>query len=403
MKFRIKAEYVEGFEKQFNSLRRVAKRVGAELPTWSVVREYDVETDRNGVKFAVPFVEIQVNGDILRMPGFSLLGVVSYLEDGRGIVGRFPDAVEIVADLTPYTDRPPVCEHCRTLRQRKETFLVREVSTGLIRQIGRDCLAEYTGHKGAEGVAAWLELMSTFEDEDEDEGGSPSGDGVSFDLRFHVRDTLAVGVDIVTQRGYISRAKAEESAYLQNPLTPTAESVKNFIYNRVNSGSSLDLSTETQAEADTILRWVRDEVAVKDSLSEYEHNLVMVCEQTYIDKKHVGILVSAVAAHRRELERRAKQASSPSEHVGVVGERRDFVLKLVRTATSEGMYGTTWILAFQDAAGNDFVWFSSNRFTAEIGETFTITATVKAHGERNGRKQTVLTRGTVKSAKAKAA
>jgi hypothetical protein len=46
----------------------------------------------------------------------------------------------------------------------------------------------------------------------------------------------------------------------------------------------------------------------------------------------------------------------------------------------------------EDDKGNQFKWFASKYSGMEVGKTYKIRGTVKAHDEYQGRKQTALTR-----------
>jgi hypothetical protein len=96
----------------------------------------------------------------------------------------------------------------------------------------------------------------------------------------------------------------------------------------------------------------------------------------------------AKANQRREERLAADRATS--QHVGTVGERRDFTLTVNRVFSFEGQYGFTYINICKDAAGNVIVYKGSNNF--EEGETLTVKATVKAHDERDGIAQTLIAR-----------
>jgi hypothetical protein len=67
---------------------------------------------------------------------------------------------------------------------------------------------------------------------------------------------------------------------------------------------------------------------------------------------------------------------------------------MVRRFAMQGNYGTSYILGFEDEAGNSVVWFSSVDI-GDVGEVFTLKATIKGHDVYKGRKQTVITRAKV--------
>ena len=83
--------------------------------------------------------------------------------------------------------------------------------------------------------------------------------------------------------------------------------------------------------------------------------------------------------------------SEQSEYVGNVGERSVFEVKeAVLLASFQSYYGTTFLYRFLDNSDNVLLWFASGTF--ETDNVTKIKATVKEHSERDGVKQTILTR-----------
>ena len=96
-----------------------------------------------------------------------------------------------------------------------------------------------------------------------------------------------------------------------------------------------------------------------------------------------------------ELELKAKRGDHISEHIGTVGERRDFVCKLVGHFTYETFYSyygeTNNIYKFEDENGDIVVWNTSS-WLEEGKDEYRFKATIKEHSEYNGEKQTVIIR-----------
>lgn len=94
-------------------------------------------------------------------------------------------------------------------------------------------------------------------------------------------------------------------------------------------------------------------------------------------------------AETRKAERAA--IASKSVHIGAVGERREFDLTLNFVASFESQFGMLHIHGFTDSDGN-IVIYKGSVLQGSKGERFTIKATIKEHGERDGAKQTVISR-----------
>ena len=128
--------------------------------------------------------------------------------------------------------------------------------------------------------------------------------------------------------------------------------------------------------------------------SDYIQSVQAIAKRGWVGTKHMGFACSIIQAYRREMARLAKEAAKAlvnSQHMGTIGKRETFTLKVNRLIFSDGFYGLTIIHLMEDKDGNVFKWFSSGPELDE-GEFLTLKATVKGHGEYKGTKETVLTR-----------
>lgn len=113
------------------------------------------------------------------------------------------------------------------------------------------------------------------------------------------------------------------------------------------------------------------------------------------DGQHAAVAKSFAAAKDklagREVARaEANAADANTNHVGTVGERRDFDLTAERTHSFDSQFGTVYITIFRDADNNVIVYKGSIAF--ERGEKVRGKATVKAHDLREGVPQTIIAR-----------
>lgn len=96
-----------------------------------------------------------------------------------------------------------------------------------------------------------------------------------------------------------------------------------------------------------------------------------------------------------EQELKTKRGEHISEYIGTVGERRDFVCKMVGHFTYESHYSyygeTNHIYKFEDENGDIIVWNTCSWLEDDKTE-YRFKATVKEHSEYKGEKQTVITR-----------
>lgn len=104
----------------------------------------------------------------------------------------------------------------------------------------------------------------------------------------------------------------------------------------------------------------------------------------------MGMIARAEARVAGFAAKRAEEAAG-SNWIGTVGERRDFTVTIRHIHTMEGQYGTSYLHIMNDAQGN-VVIYKGTKLLGGKTETLTVKATIKDHGERDGVKQTNISR-----------
>lgn len=85
-----------------------------------------------------------------------------------------------------------------------------------------------------------------------------------------------------------------------------------------------------------------------------------------------------------------------SNHIAAIGERLELTLKVAHIVEIPTEYGLMLIHIMTDENQNRVIYKGTKRL-ADKGETVTVKATIKDHGERDGEKQTIIRRPTVKA------
>lgn len=112
------------------------------------------------------------------------------------------------------------------------------------------------------------------------------------------------------------------------------------------------------------------------------------------DKQDAAVRKVILDGESRARERAEAAASraAVSRHVGKVGERRTFTVRLSSRFGFSGNMGWVVVHVFADEAGNELVWLTGEDLDCPAEGFFTVKATVKAHVERDGVMQTKVNR-----------
>jgi len=311
------------------------------------------------------------------------------------------------------------CDHCGTNRARSVTFMV-EHENGERRQVGRSCLKDYTGISPDLAVmfAAVVDIFPGMDcTADEWNERHPA-------VMYSTRLVLAHAFDEVAAHGYIKKNEKDctreaVADKVREGVTPSAAGIaeaEKMVAWLVECGTQDEAD---DAELRALYESAFDEAG--DGDPEEQKRYYKRCDEVYRDWRRLGALerdcvplarsgftkasgfgrlAYIPVAYKKFLSRKAEaeareaerlDAAKASHHVGTVGERVEFVAKKAEFITSwETQFGRTFLYKFTDENGNVFVWFASGAFDEHNG--ITVRGTVKKHDERDGVKQTVLTR-----------
>lgn len=320
--------------------------------------------------------EVEVEG-FYRINSWEFVGTLEHRENGN-IIRCVDDTLEGRLPERFHTCEAH-CEHCNTIRVRKDTYIIHNVDTDEFKQVGRQCLMQYTNGLDAKVCAEMMSFLDKCEEaylEDDFDllGGSlPNGYGYP---NLKVKRAC---YEIVSNDGYVSGGI-------------TAGRISKAL----REGGRFDDYKDELAEIDEF-------VANMKTDSEYSYNAKTMWQSvTGYDDRDIALLASLVNVYlkkkaeekRRALEELKKQGSG---YVGEVGERIEFEIANVRTlyTKSNSQYSyyalDSYMHEIVTTEGNVIIWSTSTYLESGMK----VVATVKSHDEYKGVKQTKVTRGRI--------
>jgi hypothetical protein len=416
----IPIEHLVKLRRDIDSLGSRCLRKGMPEPELTMGPAHFIADPRYNVAKGALVPQIEVSDVTMMVPervamaGWSLLGRVDALPDGRPLVARTPGTEDV--PLPPLRS-PYECVHCGKVRDRRETFLMVHVS-GRTAQVGRTCLRDFLGHDPAPLLwwAARIEEWRT-------RFAGYSGGGVS--VRFYRTDAvLTLAARVASHGGYMGRGRARqineevEASGVGHIVEPTSAKVswrldpppfgRTARTSRTAAIAAWDARYPDDAPAQDLLALTRSELARVSAgpTSEWEANVAAVTAQQLLREIHLGIAVSAVVLGLKLTERAAKARNlPPSAHMGSVGERLrdlDAVITLVKTyEPDEGDWSARTLIKFQ-TAGAALTWWATGIPRRRehpyapwtVGNHVRLTGTVREHAtdRYDGRPTTLLTR-----------
>lgn len=398
-KYMIFEGFIDELDKKMRRIEKKCARYGVEFVYRKTgVEEYREVKDPEGVKHNLRYVEIEADGKA-QMNDWMWLASVEHTEKGNLI-----HSPRDIAIPNKYYTSDGYCEHCNSKRARRYLYLVENVKTHEVRQVGRSCVRDYTHGLNADMIALCTSMIDEFEEAEERMPCFGFGFG-AFEY-YEVEMIIRFISETIRHFGYVPNGQEDQwstAARAEAYLNVALGHVKYF-YERKDFDEAkrqmekvgFDADSErATAEAKAAIAWIMEQDA---SRSAWTHNLQTLVQLGKIKTGHYGIMASLIPAWNksvaREAERKAKaEKTANSKHVGEVGERLTVAVASTEVVTSwETDWGLVTLIRFISTDGNVFMWKCSGCIHVELEDIKTIKGTVKSHDEFRGVKQTFLTR-----------
>lgn len=398
--FKIPESNMELLEKKLTKIKKKCEKYNCDFIYKKLDEVYE-EVEIDGKKVTIKFIVIDVQGKA-EINDFEFMGVIEHTNSESGNIVR---GLGEIAIPTKYFKTPPVCEHCNTLRRRKDTCLVYNRKTQEWKQVGKSCLRDYTNGLSAEDAVTYVSVLDTCANYSKFEmyNDFSYSDYCYIDLA----EYLLYVVECVKHFGY-KKASAEgvstsvlarslNAYYGLNNVMPLNKTEIRYIEKQIAGVDFKAESDENKAFVGKALQWIKEN---QDVSNEYIHNLKVVCENKKIKVKWLNLAASLIITYKKEVEKLKKQKekqeqNKDTQYVGEIGQRIKVKIKSVKCIYSyylEEFNQVNYIYEFRDLSDNILIWKTTKSLDVDEYNNAELTGTVKEHKEYKGKKQTVLLR-----------
>ena len=166
------------------------KAYGCDFHYEQTGEEFRELKDEKGNKYTARFVLVEAEGTAI-INDWEFIAELEHTENGNIITG-----VAGVEVPERYYTSKPMCEHCNSKRYRKNTYIVRNKTTGEFKQVGKSCLKDFTHGMSAEAVTQYMSLFDTLI-----EGETPES-GCSYQRYVNTKEYLSYVAETIRHFGY---------------------------------------------------------------------------------------------------------------------------------------------------------------------------------------------------------
>lgn len=391
MTYSIHESLIDKLEQKLTTIRNKCEKYGCEFHYERVGEEYKEVEDEGGVKILNKYIIVEADGKAI-VNNWRFVATIEHTDSGN-VIRQYDFDVDVPSK---YRTAKPVCEHCNTLRNRNDTYLVYNDTIKEFKQVGKSCLKDFTNGLDAEQVARFMSYEDLLE-----EYQRPETLGKHRRRYYPLKDVLMYGIECIKHFGYRKADQFDVDStglhtyelyrFVEFGFSSQFKS-DDYMQNEIDEYNFKAITDENSAKADEMIEWVLN----SSDTSNYIQNLKVLVNNKYITRRDVNFVVSLVPSYYKYVSHVRKVAadkeqSSKSEYVGKIKDKLSIEVKEDSLVTSwDTMYGTQFMYKFVDSNDNIFIWITS--VLLDSRKVVKVNGTVKDHSEYNGAKQTVLTR-----------
>lgn len=391
----MKAHLLPYLQHEIGKLNKKAQKLGTPPVTINVINTF--YKDVKGSDTKEKYIEVEVVGEAPRIPGYDFLATIEHKEAGN-IIRTVPGVSEPNIKNF-YEAKPDYCDHCKKVRKRIDTFIIREQKTGELRQIGRNCLSDFLGGRDPKAILFWISIRDSIEE--------IFNNADSYEGKHQGRAEYSASPGRILD---IAGALVKEFGYrksIEDDSTPSI--IRKILFYGFGDGR---YAQEEKKQYDEVLEKNKDsgkELAKQakdwfDTISDDEkennnfyHSIDVLLKSKDVSPRDVGFLAALIPAYQRAAGELESKKSKSNEWVGTPGDKIPKTkIKVTNTTYMQNRFAynapDTQVVKMEDDDGNSYTWFNSSSKELEEGESYYIIGTIKKHDEYRGRKSTVLTR-----------
>lgn len=419
------ASYLEAFDAEFQKIAKRARKTGTPIPTYSV--EYTVECREShktlhNPEGALRIANVTIEGILPVIEGYEIVAQLDHASIPGEVLVRFAPGQE--CDLSRFHHRQ-VCDHCKTDRRRNKTVVFREVATGNLVQIGRNCSADFLRTGDIENILKWFNLVSQIESGSLDEDDLRMF-GPRIRVSLPVPGFLRLVLWVHGKHGWMSRAKLREreEAGLGGGEYTTGERVKEILdYNhhyffvKDRYGYETQVNPIPQPEELAVLdeatsqylEYVSTQFS-EDAGNEFSRTIALIVKNGFVPAKYVNHFAGTLPGFLKYRDALAEKAAAPKaearHYPAEVGTRFNSQKRVKKSEVQpapvqaevmfsrayETDFGYFSICVFQTPEGYNLTWKGSAPVLERGTRVELLAFTVKAHEVYKERPTTVIQR-----------
>jgi hypothetical protein len=289
---------------------------------------------------------------------FEVIAFIKHQENGNLVHSFRKDREEIGA---AFRYKKGNCDHCKINRRRVKTFILVDMNTAEVIQVGKSCINEYLGIDILKIAGIKKELDIIMEDNQMEFDEERSKNVKSY---YFTKDVLQAAIEIIKDKGY------------------NKEEIREDVENRLSATCTEKLKYEDEAQK--VIEYFKN---LDDStLNEFEYN-----SKIKITNEHTkwisGYICYSYLLYNKMIDKKIEK--NDTKYVGEIGQRRLFELTLKNVTAYDSVYGMQYYNEFVDNDNNIIIWKTDRKIKEG---THTIKGTIKTHKEFRHKKQTYITR-----------
>lgn len=382
--YKIHEDNLERLESKLNTIEKKCAKLGCSYTYRRLGEVYEEVESCTGRKYIAKFIEVEVTGKA-KVEGWQVIAKIEHTPNGV-VIFKFTNEVDIPEKYKSGDYK--VCEHCKSTRNRKVLYVLKNNRNNKWKQVGASCLAEFTRGLDAEYAANFVSIFDTLSKFDFE---VPQKTVKKY---YPLTAYLSYCVECISKfgwtrsgQGYSTADRAWEYFLLKEYGISYLIEFKDTVEAQMNAVDFKAMTPENIAQATSILNFIRH----MEADSDYTISLKSIFSSDYFLTKYRNFVASSVKYFQSYLKLSqdksnlsdANRQESKSSHIGNIGDKITCKISDISCLSSwDGAYGKMVMYKIIDDSGNVIIWETSKILDlSDLSLYNEVSFVVKSHSE----------------------
>ena len=359
----IPSDRVPGFTARIDKLNKVSKKLNLPPLKYEIGEKHYKSHKEGNQEFHIEHTKVHVRGESPKIKNWEFVGNRSHDKDTGIMTAHAAHGKELPKQY--HADGNKIkCDHCGINRERVGSYVLKNVTTGEHKEVGKSCLKDFTGHDSPEAIAKHFNNITElhFGKHDSEDYGVGKPEHV-----YKLHDVMHAAISSIKTKGFIATSA-------DTPDNPSTKTRLNMHFGDNPRAPKIEMHPADKEHAEKAIEHTNK---TANTSTDYGSNLKSIVSAGMVKQKHYGYIAAAANAYLNHAAAPKDTSGYNHEPLGKEGDKVSHNASVIHKKSFNTDYGTTHYITAKTDSGHVI----KTKTTTDVGHDIKVGSKINIAGK----------------------